>query len=287
MKNIFYIIVMMIVFSNVIKPQTGTDTIEVSTGWNLIGGLTTGYIPSIISTEPPGIITGSIFGYTPGAGYQAADTLKRGKGYWVKVSQNGIIIFGSTTNCGTVNYDGKIYNTIIIGTQCWLKENLDVGVMIPGSQNQGNNSVIEKYCYNNDPNNCNIYGGLYQWNETMQYTTTPGVQGICPSGWHLPTLAEFQILSTTVGGDGNALKAIGQGTGGGAGTNTSGFSALLAGIRNQNGTFYNLGLAANFWSSYELPATDAYNLALVGTNSTIYLNYYWQYGALSVRCVKD
>jgi uncharacterized protein (TIGR02145 family) len=288
MKNIFYFFVLVIVFNNIITAQSGTDTIEVITGWNLIGSLNTGFIPSILSTEPPGIIIGSVFGYTPGSGYQAADTLNRGKGYWAKVSQNGIIIFGSALNCGTVSYDGKIYSTIIIGTQCWLKENLDVGVMIPGSQNQGNNSVIEKYCYNNDPNNCYIYGGLYQWNEAMQYVTTPGTQGICPTGWHLPTLAEFQTLSTTVGGDGNALKAVGQGTGGGTGTNTSGFSALLAGdCWPPDSIFQLLGMYSFYWSSTEFNTTNVYYMFLSFDHTGINFHNEPKSWGFSIRCLKD
>ena len=70
--------------------------------------------------------------------------------------------------------------------------------MIQGNQNAANNGVIEKYCYNDDPNNCNTYGGLYQWNEAMQYVTTQGAQGICPSGWHIPTYAKLQTLKTAV-----------------------------------------------------------------------------------------
>ncbi len=131
----------------------------------------------------------------------------------------------------TVLYEGKIYNTVLIGTQCWLRENLNVGTRIDGALEQTSGNGIEKYCYDNLEANCTTYGGLYQWNEAMQYVTNESAKGICPTGWHIPTLAEFQTLSTEVGGDGNALKAIGQGVDAGAGTNTSGFSALLAGIR--------------------------------------------------------
>src|SRR5664280_2936541 len=138
----------------------------------------------------------------------------------------------------TVDYGGKTYNTVQIGTQCWLKENLDVGTMIHGIDTAKNNGIIEKYCFNDDPATCTAYGGLYQWNEAMQYVTTEGTKGICPSGWHIPTNAEFQTLGTTVSNDGNALKAVGQG---GTSTNTSGFSALLAGYRVYEGYFGNLG----------------------------------------------
>jgi uncharacterized protein (TIGR02145 family) len=184
----------------------------------------------------------------------------------------------------TVTYLGKIYNTVQIGNQCWLKENLDVGIMILGVDTSKNNGIIEKYCYNNDTNNCNTYGGLYQWNEVMQYDTTEETQGICPSGWHIPTLTEFQILSTTVGDDGNALKAIGQGNG----TNTSGFSALLSGNRYYDGNFYNLGASTYFWSSTEDFTYGAYYMGLYYYDSNIYyiINIYKEYG-FSVRCVKD
>ncbi|MBU2483415.1 MAG: hypothetical protein KJ760_20205, partial [Proteobacteria bacterium] len=176
----------------------------------------------------------------------------------------------------TVTYAGKTYNTVQIGAQCWLKENLDVGTRINGSQNSGNNSIIEKYCYNDDPNNCDTYGGLYQWDEAMQYVTTERAKGICPTGWHIPTYAELQTLGTTVSNDGNALKAIGQGTGSGAGTNTSGFSALLAGYRYYGGYFYNLGNYAIFWSSTENEASgaDALGLSLTNYGSNIYFHYY-------------
>jgi len=190
--------------------------------------------------------------------------------------------------CGAskVNYGGKYYNTVLIGNQCWLKENLDVGTMITGDLNQTDNSTLEKYCYNNVPSNCTTYGGLYQWNETMQYVTNEGAKGICPTGWHIPTLAEFQTLTTTVGNDGNALKAIGQGSGSGAGTNTSGFSALLAGDRSFNGYFYNLDYGY-FWSSTEFSASTAYFLYLYYSDSVIYLIVDRKDYGFSVRCLKD
>ncbi len=79
-----------------------------------------------------------------------------------------------------VNYDGQIYNTVQIGYQCWMAENLNIGTMIPGTSNMANNGVIEKYCYNNTTANCNTYGGLYQWNEMMAYTTQQGTSRHLP-----------------------------------------------------------------------------------------------------------
>lgn len=188
----------------------------------------------------------------------------------------------------TVTYAGKTYNTVLMGTQCWLRENLDIGTMVPGSQDQTNNGTIEKYCYNDTLVNCATYGGLYQWDEAMQYDTTQGSRGICPPGWHIPTLADFQTLRSTVGGDGNALKAIGQGTGAGAGTNTSGFSALLAGYRKLDGFFNYLGGDGYFWSSTQYDATFANLVCMYYYNAYIYLNYRRNkpYG-YSVRCLED
>jgi len=287
MKYIFYLFTTVIVFINISNAQQGMDTIEVTTGWNLIGSLLTGNTLDIISTEPPGIIEGTFYGYNPGGGYYGTDTLNRAKGYWVKVSQNGLIVYASLTDCGMVDY-GKIYNTVRIGDQCWLKENLDVGTMIQGDLNQTNNGTIEKYCYSNDPNNCNILGGLYQWDEMMQYSTTPGVQGICPPGWHVPTLAEFQTLSSAVGGDGNSLKAVGQGTGSGAGTNTSGFSALLAGdCWPPDSIFQLLGMYGFYWSSTEVNTTNVHNMFLSFDHTGINFHNEHKSWGFSIRCLKD
>src|SRR5205823_3607559 len=96
--------------------------------------------------------------------------------------------------------DGRSYNTTMIGSQCWFAQNINVGSMLSstsGSSNQTDNGVIEKYCYNNDVNNCNVYGGMYQWAEMVQYfngatnssswspVPSGNVQGICPSSWHV------------------------------------------------------------------------------------------------------
>jgi uncharacterized protein (TIGR02145 family) len=208
----------------------------------------------------------------------------------------------SQTPCSgitTVNYGGKIYNTVAIGNQCWLKENLDIGLQVDGLLNQTNNDTIEKYCYNNDPANCVTYGGLYQWAEAVQYlngatnTSSPNpafsgnVQGICPSGWHIPSLSEFNTLASSVKNDGNSLKAVGQGTGLGTGTDLSGFSALFAGTRFSDGTFSLLTLYNFFLSSTEFDATNANFLDLGSDSNFIYFgNNSKSYGR-SVRCVKD
>ncbi len=115
-------------------------------------------------------------------------------------SENKDYVFQFATNIpcpglDSLFYEGRYYHTVQIFSQCWMKENLEAGTMIPGSQSQTNNGIIEKYCYANNQNNCTHDGGLYLWEEMMQYNlTTEGAQGICPSGWHIPTDNEWKIL---------------------------------------------------------------------------------------------
>jgi uncharacterized protein (TIGR02145 family) len=188
----------------------------------------------------------------------------------------------------TIKYAGNTYHTIQIGSQCWLKENLNVGVMINSAKDQTNNRIIEKYCYQNDPANCSKYGGLYQWNEAMQYSPdTLKVKGICPSGWHLPDTSEFNKLSSAVNKNSKSLKAVGQGDGAGVGTNISGFSALLSGSRNLNGVFYGIKSYTYFWISIIANSIDAFDLYLNHGTGNIYQSDSNENYGLCVRCIKN
>jgi len=215
------------------------------------------------------------------------------------LSLGNMIIERYCISMPTVTYAGKTYNTVQIGTQCWLKENLNVGNWIPGNQEQTNNQTIDKYCYNDDENNCTTYGGLYQWAEAVQYkngasnTTSQNpafsdnVQGICPTGWHIPTKAEFESLKASANSSSNALKAVGQGTGTGAGTNTSGFSALLAGRRDISSNFTSLGNGALFWNSSGFASGNGYLMILWYDDKNINMDYGAKSYGFSVRCIKD
>jgi uncharacterized protein (TIGR02145 family) len=203
--------------------------------------------------------------------------------------------------CGDVLVDARdsqSYNTAQIGTQCWIAENLNIGNMINAPENQNNNSIIEKYCYNNNTANCDTYGGLYQWDEMMQYTTTPGVQGICPAGWHLPTDAEWTLLTTFLGGDniaGGKMKSTGTieaGTGlwyapNTGATNESGFTALPGGARYDYGSFGSLGGNARFWSSKEAETNYSWDRTLIGPSANVYRGTSDNSYGFNVRCMKD
>lgn len=199
--------------------------------------------------------------------------------------------FSTLRACGGitfVNYQGKMYTTQKIANQCWLKENLNIGTRINGDHYPGNNGTVEKYCHSNDENNCTKYGGLYYWDEAMQYSTTEGAQGICPAGWHIPKMSELFDLKAAVDNDGNALKAIGEGYQQGAGTNTSGFSALLGGYRYALNLFGGLDAYAVFWSSGLTLTDHVWGMTLSATNSTIEVQTEIKSErAFSIRCIKD
>jgi hypothetical protein len=103
----------------------------------------------------------------------------------------------SIVNCGnpiTDIRDNKVYQTVQIGSQCWLASNLNYGTTIASSQDQRDNCIPEKYCYNDNPINCTNNGGLYQWDELMQFDETTADQGFCPPGWHIPTENDWNTL---------------------------------------------------------------------------------------------
>jgi uncharacterized protein (TIGR02145 family) len=201
-------------------------------------------------------------------------------------------------NMPTVHYEGKTYNTVQIGAQCWFKENLNVGVRINESQDQiATNGIMEKHCYDDLESNCDIFGGLYQWDEMMQGSTTPGVQGLCPSGWHIPTDIEWTTLTDYLGGDsvaGGRLKELGtthwQYPNEGA-TNESGFSALPGGLRNNYyGSYSNLTELGYWWSSVEKNEEYflyGWNIVLGYHVSYFFTHFYGKSKSFSVRCLKN
>jgi len=213
------------------------------------------------------------------------------------------IINNSCPGIPTITYEGQVYNTVQIGDQCWMEENLNVGTMILGDQEMEDNSVIEKYCLDNNETNCNNYGGLYQWDEMMQYSTTPGIQGICPTGWHLPTDAEWCTLTQFIDSNVNCnVVAEWSGTSAGYkmksnsgwnngstglngnGLNSSGFNALPSG--EASGNFYGFGYGTFFWSSNE-DVNYAWLRYLRSEQNNVMRTKNYKGDGKSVRCIKD
>jgi uncharacterized protein (TIGR02145 family) len=194
----------------------------------------------------------------------------------------------------TFGYGGQTYSTVMIGTQCWMAENLNIGARINGVINQSNDGIIQKYCYDDLETNCNIYGGLYQWDEMMTYTSAEGVKGICPNGWHLPTYGEWTILTSNLGGPGVAggqMKELGFAhwiTPNTGATNTSGFTGLPGGgLDYFTGSFNRTGLSGYFWSSTQDDASSASRLDLSNTNDNAYMFSRYKTHGFSVRCLKN
>lgn len=144
-------------------------------------------------------------------------------------------------------------NWLTLGSQTWAKTNLNIGTMVTGITSQTNNNILEKYCYNNDEASCTTYGALYQWDEAMQYTTTEGAQGVCPTGSHIPSDDDWKTLEMQLGMSQEEADATGyRGTDQGAQLKidgTSGLNVPFSGHRDSAGLFYNLSSSAYLWSS--------------------------------------
>ncbi len=203
----------------------------------------------------------------------------------------------------TVTYWGKTYNTVKIGNQCWLKENLNVGSRIDHSVTQSKNGVLEKYCYNDLESNCDVYGGMYQWAEMVQYLNgaagntswdpvpTSYVQGLCPSGWHIPTSAEQSTLVAFLGNSpGGKMKEAGTShwlTPNTGATNESGFTSLPGGLMYPNLTMDELNADNYLWSCTEAGGNAAAHQTLRYYHDQVDVYYNSKAFAFSVRCIKD
>jgi len=204
--------------------------------------------------------------------------------------------FVTLAACGALilNYDGQVYHTVEIGNQCWFKENLNIGEKIYGSQNQQNNSTVEKYCYNDSESNCDEYGGLYRWDEAMQYVTNEGAKGICPEGWHIPTDDEWDVLVNFLGGSGVAggkMKETGTAHWNSPNTdatNSSGFTGLAGGGHNFfSSSFYDLGYYGNILSSSDVDASHAWTRRLYYDANDVFRTSQYKTEGFSVRCLQN
>lgn len=207
--------------------------------------------------------------------------------------------------CGDMlSYEGQDYATVMIGGQCWMAENLNVGTMVSG-MNMSDDGIIEKYCYGDNAANCTTYGALYQWNEMMQYTTTESAKGICPTGWHLPSDDEYKTMEIFLGmsqseADMEGYRGSNQGSqmagneplwfDGPLDMNinfgSSGFQGLPGGGRLNTGGYFNFARIFFMWTSTE-SSTSGWVRYLNYTNSAVYRSSFNKDFAFSVRCVQD
>ena len=228
----------------------------------------------------------------------------------------------ASESASITDIDGNVYKTVTIGSQVWMAENLKTtkysdGTPIPFVNNPPEwNSLTNSskaYCwYNDDMNHKELYGALYTWAAAMNGEASnnlipSGVQGVCPKGWHLPSDAEWTILTDYLTYHGYAYGSSGiaigksmaarsgwieydaEGTVGNDQVNNNGcgFTALPGGSRLYNGTFNQAGSTGNWWRATEFSETLAYYRYISYCNSRIYKSSNNKQNGFSVRCLRD
>ncbi|MBQ7490769.1 MAG: hypothetical protein IJT51_09670 [Bacteroidales bacterium] len=228
-------------------------------------------------------------------------------------------------NATLTDTDGNIYNTVLIGKQCWMRENLKVtryadGTGLPlGNDTVHDHSIPFYFKYANSDSLAKIYGMLYSWTAAMRNlgdTTLAQVQGICPNGWHLPSDEEWCEMTSTLaplsscydatpffGGDEYLARSLSlpgywvsdnftfDGMPGYWSTsplyfNTSGFSALPTGFY-EHGSFFGLGAGTYWWTTKPAPNGEAYCRYLQYNNKGMNRNTEEICHGLSIRCVMN
>jgi len=241
-----------------------------------IGGTYSG--PGVNSTT--GYFTPSI----AGAGVKTITYSYQNTYSCIDVRTRSIIVQAAPAfSCGqllTDIRDGKTYPTVLLGTQCWMQKNLDHGIMTSAVNHQKDNCTAEKYCYNDDAANCSLFGGLYQWDELMQFQGTAGAQGACPPGWHVPTQGEWMTLFNFYQNQALAGKPLQDSI-------ISGFRALESGVSYSNAAWKFKGFASIFWSSTSSGAFKAISHGMNQQNFSVSDYYSNRSNAFGVRCVRD
>ncbi|MBI5218675.1 MAG: fibrobacter succinogenes major paralogous domain-containing protein [Bacteroidia bacterium] len=238
-----------------------------------------------------GSFTSNIYGLSSAVKYfvRAYATSSKGTVY---SSQDDFI-----THCPSqvIDLDNNSYNIVQVGTQCWMKENLKTtkyrdNTAIPNVTDYSTWSGLSTgaYCnYNDTLSYSETYGKLYNW-----YACTD-TNGLCPSGWHVPTDAEWTTLTDSLGGEniaGGKMKETGTthwawpNT---DATNESGFTALPGGRRINNGSFFDIKVYGNWWTATQNDAYNAWSRKLSYSDAKVQRNNYSKSFGFSVRCIRD
>lgn len=209
----------------------------------------------------------------------------------------GLTGLNAQNKLSVTDIDTNVYQTVGIGTQVWMKANLKVtryrngdiiGTTTPATLDvSGENSPKYQWAYNGDETNVAAYGRLYTW-----YAVTDS-RNVCPTGWHLPSDAEWTTLTTYLGGfkvAGGKLKETGishwQGPNTNA-TNETGFTALPGSYRGINGEFNHFGIYGGWWSSSEMNPYMAWTRYLTAVAKYTGTYAYGKSLGFSLRCIKD
>ncbi len=322
-------VVMLLIQSTSFATCTGDNTFTgaTSTDWGTTSNWSENCVPGVditgvITIQADCVVSGST-NYTFSSGgkliIDACGTFtNNGSGTWtIEDLEVGNTYGDNLTVNGTIEpepqlgYGGQNYATKKIGDQCWMAENLNIGDRIDSktgavANDQTDNGTIEKYCYNdNVSSECDTYGGLYQWDEMMQYVTTESTQGVCPTGWHLPSDTEWKTMEMQLGmteeeaddtgfrGTDEGSKMAGNATlwndsflDGNASFGMSGLAVLPGGTRSTSGSFSNQSLYAYLWSSTE-GGSGAWRRYLSYSSPLVDRFYFNKAFGFSVRCVRD
>jgi len=217
----------------------------------------------------------------------------------------------SAQGCGgltsVTGASGTVYNLVDINGQCWMKTNLnEVPSNFSGPPTWVNTTDVGwSGYYNNASGPVTGYGRLYQWSAAMNGSTTERAQGACPTGFHIPSDCEWMYLehgqgmlisqqttnnswrsSGNVSGKLSTLTRATSASANGTGTNSSGFTALLAGNRLATGTFINGGTSGD-WRSSSLFATNSMARNVNSSQASVYRYGNNKASGSSVRCLKD
>jgi uncharacterized protein (TIGR02145 family) len=238
------------------------------------------------------------------------------------INDNGSTTLGTEYNWTGATTSGMANTSttraiVDIGGQCWMRYNMNIAPTAPcaATINTGCNTWLNTSpgdigswgYYNTATTNGTAgwatstpgtnEGLLYQWSAAMNNSTTERAQGICPSGWHIPSDCEWMYLENTLGMSTTNQQAAGWRTSGDvdydlssavlSGTNNSGFTGLLAGLRNTNGTFLDRTSYGYWWSSSATGATSASRRLLNTGRRGVHRFSVNKAGGFSVRCLKD
>jgi len=251
-----------------------------------------------ITTDGSGVgsFMSTLTGLTPSTTYyvRAYATNSVGTAYGNEVSFSTNTSNGFSSCGGVIDVDGNSYQTVQIGTQCWTQSNLKVskyrnGDNIPTglSNNDWRDNTIGAYSvYENNPLNDDIYGKLYNHFAVLD------PRNLCPTGWHIPSSAEWTVLSDFVwlnygGGNYHAspLRSNILWNNNNNGTNQTGFTALPNGLRDGWGSFFDLGNVSTFWSSDFFNPQNGLPFLMYG--NSISRGLLQRNRGLGLRCIKD
>ena len=181
-----------------------------------------------------------------------------------------------------------------------MAENLNIGKMVLGENDQNDDGEIERYCYNNDTTYCDEFGGLYQWAEMMQLPSRCNTescaeliqenhQGICPEGWRLMTWDDYKIIENADGNEERGVAGLRSGYRF-SGYNTTGFSLVGAGFRKPDGKFEYLNEKTAWFRPEEYEQDSAirahHGLISIYDSAPQKQHRELKVNGFSVRCVK-